>query len=72
VSSRESFFTKRILFIGVSSASYITDPFRHTKECEMNPVMLSERIEERIYFVRKRRVMLSMDLAALYGLSPRS
>jgi hypothetical protein len=33
--------------------------------------VVTERIEKRIYFLRKQRVMLSMDLAVLYGVQVR-
>jgi hypothetical protein len=35
-------------------------------------VVLSERIERCIYLIRGQKVMLSMDLARLYGVEPRS
>jgi phage regulator Rha-like protein len=37
----------------------------------MKDFILSERIEKRIFFLRGHRVMLSMDLAELYGVEPR-
>ncbi len=37
----------------------------------MKDLILSERIEKRIFFLRGQRVMLSMDLAELYGVEPR-
>ena len=37
----------------------------------MKDLIPSERIEKRIYFFRGQRVMLSMDLAELYGVAPR-
>jgi len=37
----------------------------------MKDLIQSERIEKRIFFLRGQRVMLSMDLAELYGVAPR-
>ncbi len=37
----------------------------------MNGLVISERIEKRILLLRGQRVMLSMDLAELYGVEPR-
>ncbi len=34
-------------------------------------IILGERIEKRIYFIRQQKVMLSTDLAALYEVEPR-
>ena len=34
-------------------------------------LLVSDRIEKRIYYLRKQRVMLSMDLAELYGVEPK-
>ncbi len=34
-------------------------------------IILEERIEKRIYFIRQQKVMLSTDLAALYEVEPR-
>jgi len=34
-------------------------------------IILGERIEKRIYFIRQHKVMLSTDLAALYEVEPR-
>ena len=38
---------------------------------EMKDLIRSERIEKRIFLLRGQRVMLSMDLAELYGVEPR-
>ncbi len=37
-----------------------------------NPVVPSERIEERIFLLRGHRVMLSIDLAGLYKVKPKA
>ena len=37
----------------------------------MKDLIRSERIEKRIFLLRGQRVMLSMDLAELYGVQPR-
>jgi len=37
----------------------------------MKDLIRSERIEKRIFLLRGQRVMLSMDLAELYGVEPR-
>ncbi|HEX9503069.1 MAG TPA: ORF6N domain-containing protein [Patescibacteria group bacterium] len=37
----------------------------------MNELLHLEFIEEKIYIVRNRRVMIDSDLAALYGISPK-
>ena len=37
----------------------------------MNGLVISERIEKRILLLRGQKVMLSMDLAELYGVEPR-
>ncbi len=34
-------------------------------------IILRERIEKHIYFIRQQKVMLSTDLAALYEVEPR-
>ena len=34
-------------------------------------IILRERIEKHIYFIRQQKVMLSADLAALYEVEPR-
>ena len=34
-------------------------------------LLVRDRIEKRIYYLRKQRVMLSMDLAKLYGVEPK-
>jgi len=37
----------------------------------MNGLILSERIEKRILILRGQKVMLSTDLAELYGVEPK-
>ncbi len=38
----------------------------------MKPIVPSELIEKRIFYLRKRKVMLSTDLAELYGVTPKA
>ena len=48
---------------------YVTS--KYEEKLASDALLVSDRIEKRIYYLRKQRVMLSMDLAKLYGVEPK-